>query len=75
MVSYRFFLDGHYVRDGAWDIPSLNESYVAFGDAISGGGVRSFAEWDYIRFGVIPEPHTVVLGMVAVWFSLGRRAK
>jgi hypothetical protein len=75
MVSYRFFLDGHHVRDGVWDIPSLNESYVAFGDTLTGSGVRALAHWDYVRFGVIPEPEMVVLGMVTAWFILGRRTK
>ena len=73
MVSYRFFLDGEHLRDGVWDIPSLNESYVAFGDGVTGGGIRSLAEWDHVRFGVVPEPAPgLFVSCGTLWF-LARR--
>ena len=55
MTNYALFIDGRLARSGAWDPESSNESFVAFGDASYGGGVLSRAEWDYARFGVVPE--------------------
>jgi hypothetical protein len=71
MVSYKLWIDGILVRDGFWDLNSLNQSYVAFGDGGQGGGARSLAKWDYVRFGVVPEPGVLVL--LAVCACDGRR--
>jgi hypothetical protein len=49
--------------------------YVAFGDAMAGpGGQGSLAIWDYMRFGVTPEPGAL-LGAIFVGFCAcdGRR--
>jgi hypothetical protein len=60
MLSYSLFIDGVFARTGQWDLESLNESYVAFGDSGLGGGITSIARWDYVRFGVVPEPLSVI---------------
>lgn len=76
MLSYSLFIDGVFARTGVWDLDSLNESYVAFGDAVMGGGVTSYAEWDYVRFGVIPEPESAVLvGIAFAFLTSQRRAR
>jgi hypothetical protein len=60
MVNYRFWLDDQRARDGVWDLNSLNRSFVDFGDVGQGSGARSLAEWDYLRFGVVPECDSAV---------------
>ncbi|MBK8914835.1 MAG: hypothetical protein IPM64_09605 [Phycisphaerales bacterium] len=62
MLSYSLYVDGTFARNGIWDLNSLNESYVGFGDGRLGGGVTSLASWDYVRFGTVPEPAASALG-------------
>ncbi|MBI5866501.1 MAG: hypothetical protein HZB38_18690 [Planctomycetes bacterium] len=64
MVAYALWIDGALAISGQWDLNSVNRSLFNFGDGIQ--GVRSLSEWDYVRFGVIPEPESAVLvGCVA----------
>jgi len=56
MLSYDLYVDGTFARTGVWDLESLNESFVAWGDTAQGAGVTTISEWDYFRFGVVPEP-------------------
>lgn len=62
MVQYSAYIDDQFVWNGQWDLNSLNRSFFAFGDVVR--GVRSVSEWDYVRFGVIPEPST---SAVVLW--------
>ncbi len=71
MISYSLWIDDEFIRFGEWDLFSLNMSRFAFGDGVQ--GARSLGEWDYVRFGVIPEPAawiTLSVGII-VW---GRHA-
>lgn len=63
MVSYTLRIDGQTIRTGTWE-ESLNESYVAWGDTTFGGGILSVSHWDYVRFGVVPEPSSIFSMMV-----------
>lgn len=74
MVTYRFWLDGINVREGRWS-SSLNESYVGFGDSSLGGNIVSFAEWDYLRFGVVPEPSSIMLVCLGAMVSATHRSR
>jgi hypothetical protein len=56
MLTYRLWMDGVMVHDGEFDTVSFNQSFVAFGDSGQFGGTGSLTEWDYVRFGVVPEP-------------------
>ena len=56
MENYSLWIDGAFARNGEWDLFSLNRSFFAFGDTTQFGGTGSVTEWDYVRFGVIPEP-------------------
>ena len=58
MVSYNFFIDGESVYEGTFLSPSSNQSSIAFGDLADGW--MSLSRWDYFRFGVVPEPSTVL---------------
>jgi len=58
MRTYELYIDGDLAHVGTfWD--GLTESYVAWGDVVSGAASRS--HWDYVRFGVIPEPASFVM--------------
>jgi len=72
MISYSLWIDGQYARDGEWDLISWNQSFVLFGDIHRGGVSTSCSEWDYFRFGTVPEP-TGVTVLVAVALVVSRR--
>jgi hypothetical protein len=75
MVNYRLWIDGDVVRDGWWDLDSINESFVSFGDEAY-GNVHSgaLAKWDYFRFAVVPEPASLCsLLLVCVCAAAHRR--
>ena len=59
MLDYSLWIDGEFAHAGQWDTISLNRSFVVFGD--QGVGASSLTEWDYVRFGVVPEPHAGLL--------------
>ncbi len=73
MVTYALEIDGVFARNGTWDLNSLNESFVGWGDTTQGGGILSVSRWDFVRFGVIPEPATVTLCWYALWISRKHR--
>ena len=62
MLAYELYVDdqpafsGSFTSDGPW------EAEVGFGDVAAGLSSRS--EWDYVRFGVVPEPTSVLLIIV-----------
>jgi hypothetical protein len=74
MDSYDLFLDGVHVHSGWFDGDTFLYSYVAFGPSVEGGSSRS--RWDFVRFGVIPEPNGVSLlaGGLLVQLTLRRRS-
>jgi len=58
MRNYELLIDGALTIEGSfWQ--SLNASRVAWGDGVQGGA--SLTRWDYMRFGVVPEPGSSVL--------------
>jgi hypothetical protein len=61
MANYQLWIDGELVRNGWWDLGGVNWSFATFGDGTQGGQARSLAKWDYFRFGVVPEPDSVIL--------------
>jgi hypothetical protein len=71
MEAYAFYIDENFVRNGVWDLFSLNQSFVNFGDGVQ--GARSLSEWDYVRFGVVPEPGSALLLVIASACLGGRR--
>lgn len=73
MLHYSLYIDDSYAMDGLWDLNSLNKSYVVFGDTFSGGTITPDSEWDYVRFGVIPEPTALQLVVVGAYLVIRRR--
>jgi len=58
MVEYTLSIDGQDVFFGLFEDQSLLQSYFAWGDRAN--GAASLTRWDYVRFGVVPEPHSLV---------------
>ena len=57
MRTYQLYIDGSLAIQGAfWD--SLSSSRILWGDTVSGGA--SLTHWDYFRFGVVPEPASII---------------
>jgi hypothetical protein len=59
MQSYSLVVDDVIMYYGMFDPRTFSTSRVSFGDNTQ--GARSLSRWDYLRFGVVPEPGTVVL--------------
>jgi hypothetical protein len=70
MRTYEFLIDGTCVKTGAF-VNQLGESHVAWGDTTQGEASRSC--WDYLRFGVVPEPGCALLAFVLLPVILGYR--
>lgn len=54
MLTYELYIDCATAYSGAFTVPLVDSSRVAWGDGTQGGA--SLARWDYFRFGVVPEP-------------------
>ena len=62
MRSYVLSIDGNPAIHGRfWE--GLTTSAVAWGDSVY--HAASLSRWDYVRFGVVPEPGSIVLGMLS----------
>jgi len=69
METYELYIDDDLVHQGTfWQ--GLLESQLAWGDGVSGAASRS--HWDYIRFGVVPEPCSIVM-LITLCICAGRR--
>ncbi|MGE0482172.1 MAG: hypothetical protein AB7Q17_17060 [Phycisphaerae bacterium] len=56
MRSYQLFVDGSLIHVGSFWEPDFDRSRVHWGDMTRGSA--SSSDWDYFRFGVVPEPGT-----------------
>jgi len=72
MRSYDLMVDGALIRTGLFWEPTFERSKVTWGDKARGSA--SLADWDYLRFGVVPEPGTIILFLVAVFGPRARDA-
>jgi hypothetical protein len=62
MERFDLSIDGVPAYSGLFETNSLLQSYVFFGDSVQ--GARSLTHWDYVRFGVVPEPAVLPLLLV-----------
>jgi hypothetical protein len=73
LQTYALYIDGQLAHAGQF-APSGWESGLEWGDY--GQGIASLSEWDYVRFGVVPEPSaSLILGSAALaltWQGRGR---
>ena len=67
MRTYDLVVDGVLIHTGSFWEPTFRQSRVHWGDRARGSA--SFVDWDYFRFGVVPEPATfwslVALGCIS----------
>ena len=69
MRAYELYIDSALAIEGAFS-ESFFSACAGFGDNVRGGA--SLAQWDYFRFGVVPEPRSAMLlsvGLLA-WRNL-----
>lgn len=66
MRSYRLFVDDSLIHVGSLWEPDFDRSRVHWGDLARGSA--SLVDWDYFRFGVVPEPGTGI-SLLALLFG------
>lgn len=72
MLTYRLFVDGVERRTGSfWQ--GLSRSFVEWGDGTQSFAGGSLHRWDYVRFGVVPEPGPLALLGAVIACYVGRR--
>jgi hypothetical protein len=59
METFDFYIDGGLAHQGQFETFTLLQSTAGFGDDVQGLG--SLSEWDYVDFGVVPEPASAIL--------------
>jgi len=64
MQRYELYMDGSTVYVGSFWEPSFRRSRIEWGDYTR--GAASLVDWDYFRFGVIPEPSCCILLLAAL---------
>jgi len=62
MRTYALFIDGELTYVGSFT-QRLMESYIGWGNVVSGASSRS--HWDYVRFGIVPEPCSIDIWIIA----------
>ena len=70
MRSYELYIDDRLALEGKF-FEGLFSPRVGWGDIVRGGA--SLAEWDYFRFGVVPEPSCLVMVFTALACICKRR--
>ena len=63
MDLYRLFVDGVSVYEGYFQSPSILDPFLAFGEAWHRSA--SLSRWDYVRFGIVPEPTSLTYSILA----------
>ena len=73
MQSYELRMDGTTVHVGSFWEPSFQQSRIEWGDATR--GAASLVDWDYFRFGVVPEPAAIWLVLVGLGAAVALRGR
>jgi hypothetical protein len=69
LASYALYVDGALVHVGQLNAPGFG-AWLEWGDATSGR--TSLTEWDWVRFGVVPEPSAgLLLGAAVIGGAFG----
>jgi len=70
MQTYELYIDDDLAHEGTfWQ--GVKESEVVWGDGVRGAANRS--QWDHVRFGVIPEPPSLLMLIGPCACAAGRR--
>ena len=70
MRTYALFIDDELAHEGSFT-QRLMESHIGWGNVVSGASSRS--HWDYVRFGIVPEPCSISMFLVLSAFFTRRR--
>lgn len=70
MRSYQLIADGLILHQGQF-VQVLSRSRASWGDGVE--GAASISRWDYVRFGVVPEPAAYMICVVLVSLCCTRR--
>jgi hypothetical protein len=68
MVHFTLTIDDTIGLAGIFDSFTVNQGAVGFGDDVQ--GQRSLAQWDYFRYGIVPEPASGFAVCLAACFAL-----
>lgn len=71
MIEYQLYVDGELLHESEFDPFTVLDSFVAFGAGVQ--GASSYTTWDYVRFGVVPEPRSAIL--LSVGLLAGRNLR
>jgi hypothetical protein len=71
MRSYELLLDGALIHVGSFWEPTFTQSRIDWGDLARGSA--SLSDWDYFRFGVVPEPTAGLLILALLLSARGLR--
>ena len=71
MRTYELQIDGSLVYTGELSMFAIAHSRITWGDFTRGSA--SLADWDYFRFGVVPEPETATLLLALVCIAQALR--
>ena len=63
MRSYELYIDGDLAIEGVFS-ESFFSACAGWGDVVAGSA--SLAQWDYFRFGVVPEPAGAAMALAAI---------
>jgi len=70
MRAYELYIDDALAFEGCFWL-SLNSNRIGWGETTTGSS--SLSRWDYVRFGVVPEPSTTVTMLaLSAAFMVGR---
>jgi hypothetical protein len=61
MRTYALFIDDELVHEGLFG-QGVMASSIGWGNVVSGASSRS--HWDYVRFGIVPEPCSISMYLV-----------
>jgi hypothetical protein len=65
LLTYSLYVDGQPAHTG-YLVGPWSQSAVCWGDTVE--GASSISTWDWVRFGVVPEPPTgFALGFACLW--------
>jgi hypothetical protein len=73
MLTYELYIDGVPSLAGDFWDPAVSFGLVNWGDGVQ--GVASLSEWDYFRFGVVPEATSLSLAVVTMMSCCRRRRR
>jgi hypothetical protein len=75
MYDFSLYIDDSYARSGVFDRPGPPVPFAWFGDGSYGGDTLTLTEWDYFRFGVVPEPSGMALVLGVCTYVACRRGR